>query len=44
MTKRRIKNPHLVRAIDAYNAALRLTEDEAKYRGLQILRGIREVA
>lgn len=35
---------HLVRAIDAYNAAIRLTEDEAEYRGLQIMRGIREVA
>lgn len=35
---------HLDRAIDAYNRALRLAEDEAEYRGLQILRGIREVA
>ncbi len=35
---------HLDRAIDAYNRALRLREDEAEWRGLQIMRGIREVA
>ena len=35
---------HLDRAIDAYNRALRLTEDENERRGLILLNAIRGVA